>query len=80
MGNQTLFKGKKHKITTDGETFFLYIKSEEDKWELRDKNSLERDMYKEALEDIKRILAADMEEDEKILKICETGFFDVANL
>jgi len=80
MGSQTLFEGRKHKITTDGETFFLYIKSGENKWELRDKNSLEKDMYTEALEDIKRILAMDMDEDEKILKICETGFFNVANL
>ena len=80
MKYEVLFEGKKHKITTDGEAFFLYAKTEEDKWELRDKNSMDSEIYEEALEDIKKILSADMEEEEKILRICESGFFDICNL
>lgn len=76
---ETLFEGKGHKITTDGKVFFLYHRSD-DKWELRDKNSVGRDIYKEALKDIKKILSMDMPEEDKILKICESGFFSISNL
>ena len=77
-----LFKGEKHKITTDGRTFFLYLRSiknsSKDIWNLLSQNTFEGEMYEEALRDMKKILSAGIQEDEKILKICESGFFKIA--
>jgi len=73
-----LFEGKKHKITTDGKTFFLYLKSikndTKEAWDPLSQNTFEEEMYKEALRGIEKILSADISEDEKILEICESGF------
>jgi hypothetical protein len=77
---ETLFEGKTHKITTDGRTFFLYVKPANRDWELRDKNSLKGDIYREAFRDLKMIFSLSMPEAEKILKICESGFFSPSNL
>ena len=77
---ETVFAGDLHKITTDGKAFFLYRRSSGDAWELRDTNSVGAGAYKEVLEDLKKILSADMKEEEKILRICESGFFRVSNL
>jgi hypothetical protein len=79
MGVDVLFKGKTHRITTDGKAFFLYRKADS-KWELRDRNSFSKDIYKEALKDVKALLLKNMPEEEKILKICASGFFSVSNL
>ena len=73
-----LFSGEKHRITTDGKAFFLYFRSidnEDEEWELLDKNEMEGSIYNEALRSIKIILSMDLPEEEKMLKICETGFF-----
>ncbi len=77
---KTLFDGKEHRITTDGKTFFLYRRSASDTWELCDKNSFDSTMYAEALGDVKRLLAANMPEEDKILKILESGFFSISSL
>ncbi len=77
---ETLFEGKTHKITADGRTFFLYVKPADRDWELRDKNSLKGDIYREAFRGLKMILSISMPEEKKILKICESGFFRIANL
>ncbi len=77
---ETVFSGDAHKITTDGKAFFLYRKASDEKWELRDRNSVDAGAYKEVLKDIRKILSADMKEDEKIIRICESGFFRVSNL
>jgi hypothetical protein len=76
---ETLFEGKVHKITTDGQVFFLYHRTD-DEWELRDSNSVDRKTYKEVLRDLKKIFSMNMPEEDKILKICESGFFSVSNL
>lgn len=77
-----LFEGEKHKITTDGRNFFLYLKSIKNQtkevWELLSQNTFEGEMYEEALRDVKKVLSAGIPEDEKILKICESGFFKIA--
>ena len=77
---EILFEGEKHKITTDGRTFFLYIKLADRDWELRDKNSLTGGIYREALKDLKMIFSLSIAEEEKVLKICESGFFKISNL
>jgi hypothetical protein len=79
MMPDVIFAGKSHKITTDGKTFFLYVKSDS-KWELKDSNSFGKGIYKEALNDIKALLKSSLAEEEKILKICESGFFSISNL
>ncbi len=77
---KTLFEGKTHKITTDGRTFFLYTKSVKNKWEMRDSNSFNSAMYAEALRDVKTLLAMNIPEEDKLLKILESGFFSISNL
>jgi len=76
-----IFRGKKHKISTDGKSFFLYVISESKellgKWCLLSENKVEKSMFEEVLEDIKSIVSMDMPEDEKIFRICESGFFKI---
>ena len=75
-----LFEGRKHKITTDGKTFFFYTKSAESKWKLRDSNSFDSGIYAEALKDMKKLLSMKIPEDEKVLKMLESGFFSISSL
>jgi hypothetical protein len=77
--NEVLFEGDKHKISTDGKVFFLYRRSDHS-WELQEKNSVDRKSYKEVLLDIKKLLCMKMSEEDKIFKICESGFFSLSNL
>ena len=77
---ETLFEGKMHKITTDGRTFFLYSKTVQSRWELRDSNSFDSKMYAEALKDVKKLLKMNIDEEEKILQFLQSGFFSVSNL
>jgi hypothetical protein len=76
---KTIFAGQRIKITTDGKTFFLYSRSESN-WKLTEKNSPGKTMYSEALESMKEIFSADISEEEKILKILNSGFFSISNL
>jgi hypothetical protein len=77
--NEVLFEGDKHKISTDGRVFFLYRRSDHS-WELQEKNSVDRKSYKEVLAGMKKIFCLNMAEEDKILKICESGFFSLSNL
>ena len=47
-----LFEGEKHKITTDGKTFFLYLRSiknhTKEIWGLLSQNTVEGEIYDEA--------------------------------
>ncbi len=79
MGTVLLYEGESHKITTDGKIFFLYRKSDSE-WCLRDSKPVDRDAYEDVLGVIRSILSMDMPEEEKILKICESGFFRISNL
>ena len=74
-----IFEGEKHKISTDGKAFFLYHRAD-DKWELRDKNSVDKGAYRDVMKSIREILSLDVPEEDKILKICGSGFFSVSNL
>jgi hypothetical protein len=77
---KTLFEGKRHKITTDGRTFFLYTKAAQKEWELRDSNTFDSRTYAEALKDVKKLLKMGIPEEEKILKMLQSGFFSISNL
>lgn len=76
---ESIFEGERHKISTDGKAFFLYRKSD-DKWELKDSNSVGKESYREALKCMREILSLDVSEEDKILRICESGLFRVSNL
>lgn len=77
---KTIFEGQEHKITTDGKAFFIYTKIRGKEWELRDTNAIGTTLYPEALQDLKMLLAANMPEEEKIIKLLQSGFFDISNL
>jgi hypothetical protein len=77
---KTLFEGQEHKITTDGKAFFIYTKISGREWELRDTNCMNSSLYEEALKDLQELFGMKMPEEEKIIRLLQTGFFNVSNL
>ncbi|MCD6590806.1 MAG: hypothetical protein J7K72_02435 [Candidatus Aenigmarchaeota archaeon] len=76
MAHEVIFEGEKHKITTDGEKFYLYTKLA-DAWSLISQKSVEKEFFTEVIKSLKELISADVDEEEKIARLSETGFFQI---